>query len=772
MAKRRNKEFDEASLSGILAHEIAAAIDLDGKEQSGRRERNLNYLRGDMPDLKPRPNGSRVTSRDLNDTVAWILPSIMRQFTASDRMAVYEAVEPMKPEDALRRQQARELIKQIEETGNQAPIDLRQYADQPSDDEVAEQATDYANFVFWRDNDGYRILYDATYDALAVSGDGIVKHWWDETPVTESDNLTGMSAMQIAQLQEDEEVEIVSQERGEPQIVETMNDAGMPVTETIETFNVKIVRTKRNGSLLIDTVSPEDFLIDADATTLEDYRFCAHRDASKTRSDLIEMGFSREVVDKLPGDSVYLRSAEEDARKGLSTTPLGARQKSMERIDLFECYLKVDVDGDGIAETVRAYYAGRGNSGTVLEWEVWEDDLPFSKIPCYPRAHEFISENVADRTVDIQQLRTVFWRAINDNLVASGMPQREVEEGSVLNPDALTNPRFGGLIWKKRGSAPIVPHEVPFAADKMFPAMDLLDRIIERRTGVSKTMMALDPEALQNQTATASQNARDASYSQVELIARNMAEGWRRVFRCILKLLVKHQDRPRVIRLRDKYVEMDPRAWNAGMDCSINVGLGTGSRDRDMAMLNVIAQAQERFAIQLANAGFRAKAVGMLPKITETMHDLTESAGIRSPERYWPEFKPGEIEKMMQDASQPQPDPKVQIEQARLQADMQKSAAEMQMDEAKTAQQLELERTKGEQQIILEREKTAAEMSLKRDQMVGEFALKREQLAAELQLKRELAHEEMAIKREAGFYKADTMAAAKTSGVHMGGEPG
>lgn len=189
-------------------------------------------------------------------------------------------------------------------------------------------------------------------------------------------------------------------------------------------------------------------------------------------------------------------------------------------------------------------------------------------------------------------------------------------------------------------------------------------------------------------------------------------------------------------------------------------------------MLNMIGQAQKEIALQLGAAGFKAKAVEMLPKIMETMHDLTESAGIRSPERYWPEFKPGEVEQMAEAASQPQPDPKVQIEQERLNADVQGKQVQMQMDAAKNQQDAQLKRETAEQDIILQRERMAGEMVLKREQMVGEFQLKREQLQAELMLKSQLAREEMAIKREAGFYKTDKMAETKTSGVHMGGDPG
>lgn len=670
-----DKEFDETRLSGILAHEIEMAASVDS-EDSKRRQENIEYLRGTMSDVVPRPNGSQVTARDINDTVAWILPGIMRQFTASDRMAVYE------PET-------------------------------PQDDEYAEQASDYANYIFWKDNDGYRILYDATYDALGVAGDGIVKHWWDDTPVEEVLYFTGLTLQQIAELEDKEDIEILSQEAGEVQQVMAPDPAtGEMAPVKIETFSLKVKRICRYGTLRIETIARENLLIDSDATVLEDYRFCAHRDPNKTKSDLVEMGFDRDKVDALSSDSIWLRSNEEDARRDERAFPATALQESMQRVDLYECYIRVDVDGDGIAETVRAYYAGRGNTGDILDWEVWEDELPFSKIPCYPRSHEFVSESVADRVKDIQKLRTVFWRAINDNIVASGLPQREVEEGSVLNPDVLANPRFGSLIWKKKGANPIINHEIPFAADKMFPAMELLDAIVEKRTGVSRTMMALDPEALQNQTATASQNARDAAYSQIELIARNMAEGWRKVFKQILRLMVKHQDRSRVIRLRDDYVEIDPRVWNANMDCSINVGLGTGSRDRDMAMLNVIINAQKELTLQLAGFGFKEEAVQMLPKIAEALDNLAESAGIKSPERYFPEFKPEQLKMMIAKASQQQPSPEEMKVQAQAELEQMKANISMQLEQQKLEKQAAVEDKQAEADIAVRQQESQAQMLL------------------------------------------------------------
>src|SRR6185369_15581608 len=413
----------------------------------------------------------------------------------------------------------------------------------------------------------------------------------------------------------------------------------------------------------------EDFLKDKDSIDLEDARFTAHRD-SVTRSDLVEMGFEADIVNELPTYRPSGLQQERMARDPTYDFSADTSDRSMQLIDLYECYIKVDVDGDGIAETVRAYYAGSGGAGELLDWEVWDDDCPFSDIPCEPVPHRWDARSIADETMDTQRVKTVLTRQFLDNLYWVNNPLMEAEEGSVVNPEMMTAPVFGGTVWRKKGAAsPITPLAVPFIGDKALMGLEHFDQVTEKRTGVSRSTMALDPETIQNQSATANQNQKDASYSQVELIARNQAElGWKRVFKMILRLLVKHQDRPRTIRIRDKWVEMDPRFWNAGMDVMINVGLGTGSRDRDMMMLNNILNTQNAMALTLAQGGFAGEALEMLPKIIKTATKLAESSGIRNPDEYYMQIDEHKLQQMQQQATQPKPDPALQLEQAKVQA--------------------------------------------------------------------------------------------------------
>jgi hypothetical protein len=652
------ERLDDESLKSLLSQEIQASVTYNNTELSDKRTRALEYYQGIMSDTPAAKGRSSIVSSDTADTIGWMLPGIIRVFTASDKMAEYEPVGK-------------------------------------GDDKFAKEATDYCNYIFWKDNPGYRILWDATHDSL-LQGNGIVKHWWDESEDCEYSEHSGMTAEQIAILTQDGG-EVVEAEPDEPQMVpqQVMGpDGPQIIPQPVETYKIKLKRVNRTGSVRIECIEPEDFLLDEDATCIEDARFCAHRD-EKTRSELIEMGFKKDVIDQLPA---YSRTGlqEEDTARDAKYTIGYTGSEAMQPIEIYECYIKVDADGDGIAETVRAYYAGNGGAGELLDWDVWDDDVPFSDIPCEPVPHRWDARSIADETMDMQRVKTVLTRQMLDNLYWVNNPLMAVHEKGVNNPEMLVSPQFGGTLWlNDKATIPPTPLAVPFIGDKALMGLEHFDAVIEKRTGVSRSTMALDPETLQNQSATANQNQKDASYSQVELIARNQAElGWKRVFKQILRIVVKHQDRPRIIRLKDEPVEMDPRFWNAGMDVTINVGLGTGSRARDMAMLNNILNTQNAMTIQMFQAGMKDQAVRMLPKIIKTATKLAESAGIKNPDEYYPDIPEQVIEQMAQAASQPQPDPEVELEK-------EKAAIQASLKEKEMALNVEKERAQMEADLVV-----------------------------------------------------------------------
>lgn len=711
-------KMDDDRLKALLSQEISSALTYDDTELSQKRAKALEYYRGEMADTPSMAGRSSVVSMDVADTIGWMLPGIIRVFTASDRMAIYE------PE-------------------------------KPADEEFAKQATDYVNYVFMKDNPGYRIMWDATHDSLLLAN-GIVKHWWDDKEECEYTEHSGLTEEQIAILQSEQDVEIVAQKQGEPQVILAPGPTGQMMEMPIATYDVKVKRLITAGRLKVECIEPEDFLLDREATQIENARFTAHRQ-DVTKSDLIEMGFSRDLIDGLPADRFSSMRQERISRDASSSTMFSnVGDESMALVELFECYVKVDVDGDGKAETVRAFYAGAGGTGELLDWEVWEDDVPFSDIPCEPIPHRWDARSIFDDTSDIQRVKTVITRQFLDNTYWVNNPMTVAQAGSIDNPETLRSPRFGATVWmNNKATIPPTPLAVPYIGDKALLALQHFDQVREMRTGVSRSTMALDPESLQNQTATAANNQKDAAYSQIELIARNQAElGWRRVFRQLLKLIVKHQDRPRTIRLRDTWVEMDPRSWNANMDCTINIGLGTGSRDRDMAMMNTILSGQMAMTDRLAQAGFAQQALDMLPKINMTLTKLAESAGIKNPDQFFLDIKPETVEQMKQEAAN-RPDPEMQKEQVKAQTQLQLGQQQAQLDEQADQRKAQIEAVQMQADIEAQNQKTNAEMiqaqqkfEFDKELALMEFQLQRELKMAELEMKRELAQQQMAQQAE------------------------
>lgn len=708
------EKLTEEQLHAIVAQQVELAKHHDKHARQGTRAKALDYYMGDMDKyVPPEPNRSKVVSRDVADTIGWMLPGVMAVFTASDRMAIAE------PEGE-------------------------------DDREFAEQATDGMNYVFWKDNKGYEIVYNASWDAMLM-GNGIVKTYYDDTPIHTVSFHSGLSEDQVALLLQDEEIEVLAKDETEATVPD---EFGAPMT--VRLFDLKIRRKKLDGKFVIDVIPPEEFLIDGDAISTDDAAFTAHWQRL-TRSELVAMGYDKDEVWAIP-EAGRLDTPEEQARREMLDTD--AADKSMERVDYYECFIRVDVDGDGEAELLRACYAG-SKTGKLLDWEVWEDELPFDDIPCEPIPHRWDARSIADETMDIQDIKTVLSRQLLNNTYWVNNPQQGVI-GKVRNPESLLSPNFGDPVFMDAGGS-VQALERPYIGDKALMALTHFDEVKQARTGVGRQTMALDPEALQNQTATAANNNRDASYSQVELVARNMAEwGWSKVFRKLMRLMIKHQKQPRRLMLNaKKMVTIDPRYWNADMKVTINTGLGTGSRDRDLAMLGQVLQSQIMLADRFMASGAAEDAIDMLPLIIQTMEKMAESAGIRNPEDYYPEYAEEKIAALKQMAAEraQQPSPEVLKEQARAEAAMQieqgKAQVTLQVEQGKTQLAAHQASVDSEAQVRREQAQLDADMLTKqadRDNALlleqQRQAFEREKLEREYQFKLWEAGQRFQLERE------------------------
>jgi len=662
--------MDEQKLKVILEAEIDDAIGYVETETVEQRTKAINYYNryeyGNEIDGR-----SKIVTGEVAEVVDGALPQLMRIFAGSDELGRFEPR-------------------------------------MPGDEEFAKQATELTNYVFFSDNDGVILMHNWMKDAL-LQKNGIVKYWWEDSEDPTKEEYKGLNAEELTLLFADGEMELISQETEEVGI----DPMGMPILS----YNVVIKKKKEVGKVCVENVPPEEFLIAKRDKSIKNARFVAHRTV-KTRSDLIAMGYPQDQVDKMPAYNDLTYTPERVARYSAGEMPDETQSLdfTMQEVELFECYIRTDFDGDGIAELRKVVYAGN----QIIDNEE-TDHIPFASICPIPMPHKFFGQSLADRAMDIQLIKSTITRQILDNLYLTNMPRVTALDGQVNLDDLLTTSPGGVVRIKSQGA--VQPLSVPATASQSFPMLDYMDQVLQKRSGVTSTSQGIDPNILQNTTATAIAAMQQAGSGRIEMIARIFADtGVKDLFAGIFHLILKYQDKPRVIRLRGKYVSIDPREWKNNYDVTVNVGLGTGSQDQKMAMAAMVMQKQEQI---LTTQGF-ANPLVSVGQYRNTLGKFIEAAGYKDSMEFFKEIPP----ELDQQLSQPQP--QQQQPNPALDALMAQTQAQIEVDRAKALNDIEIAKAKAQASIQLEREKAAANLELKTAEFQAEAQLKAAQVGAKL----------------------------------------
>ena len=649
--------MSDEQLQGVISSEINDAISFIDDDIGGNRALATEYYYGE-PFGDEEDGRSQVVSMDVRDTVQGILPSLMRIFFGPERVVEFA---PQGPEDVA----------------------------------SAEQATDYVDFIFKRDNPGFKILHSAFKDAL-VRKCGIVKYWWDESVEVRAESFSMLDEQSMMLLTSDPNVEISAVREYPVPGTEPMNEAQGIMTPPPMMYDVEIKRRIKSGKVKIEALPPEEFLIDRRAKSIEDATFVGHR-TMKTVSDLVAMGYDYEEMVELAGNgNDFDNNQEYQARNPfavISTANNG--DPSSKSVLYIEGYLKVDFDGDGIAEMRRICTIGTGNK--VVRNEI-VDDRQFADFCPDPEPHTFFGMCPADVVMDIQRIKSNVQRGILDSLAQSIHPRTAIVEGQANMEDVL-NTEVGAVI-RMRAPGMVQPFSTPFVGQAAFPMLDYLDDIKQTRTGISKAAAGLDADALQSTTKAAVSATVNAAHQHIEMIARIFAEtGLRKLFTGILKLVVENQDRERMVRLRNTFVPIDPRSWDAKMDVVVNVGVGDGTiEDR----INVLSQVAARQEMLIEKTG-PSNPVVSLPQYTNTLTKMLQLAGIKDSANYFNQLP---VDFQLPEPPAPKPTPEeilAQVQAQAIQADIQKKSAELQLDREKALMADDRERDRIEQDGILRR---------------------------------------------------------------------
>jgi hypothetical protein len=678
MADKPTKLSDEEIQAALQRH-IEDARNYQASELTPDRVRATKYYRGD-PFGSEGPQEvqgrSQFVCTDVRDTVLAMLPSLVRLFLPTSGHVIEYQPRP----------------KTLQEIDQAVAF--------------ATQATQMVNeVVLQQDNNGFTELHAAFKDAL-VRKNGSIKYWWEDRSVYKTYSARNCDVNQYEVLAQDPEVEITK-------VVDLP-----PTPDGIVLRDVDYKHWRRDGIACLACVPPEEMLISRDARSRENASFVAHQ-TEKTRADLIAMGVPAKEIDDFGGPSnEVMQNQEETARRGgISHTDQAATPGEIKHLWI-ESYPYLDIDGDGEAELVRIRSIGPGYH-IVGEPEP-VDERPFAFFCPDPEPHVLIGQSVADRVMDLQRMKSSLYRGAADGLSKSLFPRRYYSEGMV-DVQAMQSTAMSQDVAVYDGLPPaqaIYIETYEWQGEQCLGFINALDGVKQQRVGPLPA--TLDPDSLQSTPEIGVKATVQAASEQLELIARVFAAtGMQQLGKGLLKLLVEHQPRTRIVRLNGQYVPVDPRAWDAEMDVQVNVALGT---EQKLGVLAMVAQKQEMILSTLGPTN----PLVTLGQLRNTYAQMMQLQGIPNVDAYWNAVPTN----WTPPPQPPSPDPNMVLAQAetvKAQASLAKQQADFQIAQISAAQEmadLRAQLASKEADLQLQREKMHLEDERARDIAEADVATK------------------------------------------------
>jgi hypothetical protein len=695
MAKRTDEE-----IVALIEEEERISYGTNDDELSSDRAKAISYYLG-APLGNEVEGRSQVVSFDVQDTIEAALPQLIKIFASGDQVVRFE---PRGPDDEA----------------------------------AAEQETDYINYVVMERNRGFETIYTWFKDAL-LSKNGYVKIYYDETDEVEEEKYRGLSEAQLMMLAKDDDVTIIEHEsyldqdqfemmqQQYQQVMMEYQQAAQqaqmqgqpmqpppPEPQPPMLFDVKIEKRNTKGCVKIANVPPENIKVSVDTPglNLQNARFVQHSEMM-SKADIKANGWKTGGTEGNEHSESW--STESDARDLYNEDSGGDKD-----ILVKDSYYKID------GERWRYVIIGQK---VVLKEKT--DCVPIACLSPMLMPHRHIGRSYADLTMDIQLVKTALIRGQLDNMYLSNNGRYAISDRVNLE-DMLTS-RPGGVVrvQGEPGNA-ILPLQHTAFPPTSFTMVQYLDSMKEKRTGVTAYNQGLDADSL-NKTATGINAIMNAAAARLELVARLFGEtGVKDMFLLVHRLIRQNYTKPDILKLRGKWIQVDPREWVNRSDMTINVGLGTGNKDQQLMHIQSVLMAQKE-AIQIGVAS---------PKnIYNALIKLTQAAGFKHPDEFWtdPESVPSKPEEppLEIQVEKIRAESKKQETQAKLQAEQQKFQAEAQIKQSEFSMEADLERFKAEMKQKEEQVRSQNDVAIERDklQMQAELERYKAELKAETDLK-------------------------------------
>ena len=635
--------------------EIVARIEAEESKSYGVNDSQLSFERSEainfylgLPFGNEVEGRSQVVSYDVQDTIESALPQLLKVFVAGDKVVTFD---PKGPEDQ----------------------------------DAADQETDYVNHVVMEKNAGFNIFYVWFKDAL-LSKNGYVKVYTETEDEMEEVEYSGLTDAQLQMLASDDKTEVLEHTAyPDPSVDIAMlqqqammnNQDPMSIMQPM-LHDVKLKVTESKDSIKIKNVAPENMMVSVDTTgpSLHDARFVQHRELMAVADIAEAFNISESKVESIMSDTRSVFEQESNSRDIYSEE----FDRAVDEDDALVKDTYIKINGE------RWRYVVLGNE--IIYKEKCEY-VPFACITPMIMPHRHIGRSYSDLTQDIQMIKSTLLRGQLDNMYLANNGRYAISDR--VNLDDMLTSRPGGIVRVsgEPGSA-IMPLQHPPLPASTFSMVEYMDSMKEKRTGITAYNQGLDSNSL-NKTASGVAQIMSAAQQRIELVARTFAEtGVKDLFQLVHRLVRTTLTKPDIIRLRNRWVEVDPREWKARKDMSISVGLGAGNKDQQLMHLTTILQMQKE-AIQIG--------ITSPEKIYNALAKLTQNAGFKNPEEFW--TNPANTPE--QEGQQQKPTEAEIMVQGQLQIEQQKAQAQMMQEQ---------ERSKND--IIIEREKIIAQAELEK----------------------------------------------------------
>ena len=696
------KPMDERDLLAVLREEERDAASFYSSElasdQATAMERYYAAKYGDEVEGR-----SAVVSHDVEDTINWMMPHLMRLFIGNDELVSVED-------------------------------------DESDDPEQADNIGEFLTHVFFKGNAGEEILHDFAFDGL-LQRIGVVRVAWEDPKPSPPKRLRNIPAVRLQEYLYNPEYEILAQDSDEYEQV----------------WELEVRHTPSVGKIIVEQVPPEEVAFSKHSMSI------AGTDYHRRKSEEFVADLCRQFRDKAheldPSnygleadsgeddlDSDPRRQARHEAESYDTTNNNADAHKNRRKVDLMTEYVRIDYDGDGIVELRQIKRVGN----TILE-NIEVEASEFIVWSPVRISHKLVGRSIADMLEDIQKIRTVVTRKLLDSLSQSLAPRRVINKSMMGDDgvDQLLDHDIGDVIECQGNPREAIFELVtPDVSPSAYQALEYFDQRAEEASGVTRHAQGLKAEAITD-TARGIEGLQAAANSRIELVGRWLGHGVERIFARMYKLAVAHQDAPKIMKIGGKPTQIDPRLWSDNARVSLHIGQAAETREAKLAKLNIISQKQEQILMQAGPDN----PISTIKEYRETLALMAREAGFKSPERFFKEIpedyqppQPQEQEdpklvevKAKMQLAQAEAQAKAQLSQAEAQQKAQQNQAQMQFDQQMNGAKLETDKQIAEMKFMHQREMDQAKLQSEREIAAMRIQSEQELAYARMNAEMELA---------------------------------